>query len=144
MQMTQVAAEQTRSPWQGVHVATALQFTPDLAVDYDAFADHVRFLADNGVDGVCPNGSLGEYQTLSAQERSRVIKTAVEAAPEGFTVMAGAGAYGALDSRRWAEDAAESGAQSVLLLPPPARLHKAARPVQLMACPFQPGTKTKS
>jgi 1-pyrroline-4-hydroxy-2-carboxylate deaminase len=105
-------------PWRGVHVASALPLNEDLSVDYDAFAEHVRFLADNGCDGICPNGSLGEYQTLSDSERARVVTTAVEAAPSGFTVMPGAGAYSSLQSRRWIEQAAQAGAASVLLLPP--------------------------
>ena len=105
-------------PWRGVHVASALPFREDLSVDYDAFAEHVRFLAANGCDGICPNGSLGEYQTLSDEERARVVTTAVGAAPGGFTVMAGAGAYSSRQSRRWIEQAAEAGAASVLLLPP--------------------------
>lgn len=105
-------------PWRGVHVASALPFRDDLSVDYDAFAEHVRFLAANGCDGICPNGSLGEYQTLSDDERARVVTAAVEAAPDGFTVMPGAGAYSSLQSRRWIEQAAAAGAASVLLLPP--------------------------
>jgi 1-pyrroline-4-hydroxy-2-carboxylate deaminase len=105
-------------PWHGVHVASALPFHDDLSVDYDAYAEHVQFLAANGCDGICPNGSLGEYQTLSDEERARVVTTAVEAAPEGFTVMPGAGAYSARQSRHWIEQAAKAGASSVLLLPP--------------------------
>lgn len=109
---------ETRKPWHGVHVATALPFKDDLSVDFDAYAEHVRFLANAGCDGVAPNGSLGEYQTLSEEERGRVISTAVEASPEGFTVMAGVGAYGGLQSVKWAEQAAEAGAASLMLLPP--------------------------
>lgn len=105
-------------PWRGVHVASALPFHENLSVDYDAFAEHVRFLAANGCDGICPNGSLGEYQTLSDDERARVVTTAIEAAPNGFTVMPGASAYSSLQSRRWIEQAAAAGAGSVLLLPP--------------------------
>jgi 4-hydroxy-tetrahydrodipicolinate synthase len=90
----------------------------DLSVDLDAYGEHVRWLAEQGCDGVAPNGSLGEYQTLSDDERAAVVRTAIEAAPEGFTVMPGAGAYGALQSRRWAEQAAEAGAPVVMLLPP--------------------------
>lgn len=105
-------------PWHGVQVATALPFNDDLSVDYDGFAEHVKFLADNGCHGVAPNGSLGEYQTLTDEERGRVITTAVEAAPEGFGVMAGVGAYGALQTAHWTEQAAEAGASSVMLLPP--------------------------
>ncbi|NDL57557.1 dihydrodipicolinate synthase family protein [Phytoactinopolyspora mesophila] len=107
-----------RPPWHGVLVATALPFREDLSVDLDRYAEHVRWLADNGCHGVCPNGSLGEYQVLTAEERAAVVRTAVEAAPPGFTVMPGVGAYGAMEARRWAEDAAEAGAQVVLSLPP--------------------------
>lgn len=113
------SAESAESkPWRGVQVAAALPFRGDLTIDFDAYAEHVAFLAAGGCDGICANGSLGEYQTLSDDERARVVTTAIEAAPEGFGVMPGVGAYGALQSRRWAEHAAESGAQSVLLLPP--------------------------
>jgi 4-hydroxy-tetrahydrodipicolinate synthase len=109
---------ETRKAWHGVLVATALPFKDDLSIDYDAYAEHVRFLANAGCDGVAPNGSLGEYQTLSEEERARVITTAVEAASEGFTVMAGVGAYGALQTQKWAEQAAEAGAKALMLLPP--------------------------
>jgi dihydrodipicolinate synthase/N-acetylneuraminate lyase len=105
-------------PWHGVLVATALPMKADLSVDLDAYAEHVRWLADNGCDGVAPNGSLGEYQTLSDDERAAVVRTAIEAAPDGFVVMPGVGAYGALQSRRWAEQAAAAGAPVVMMLPP--------------------------
>ena len=110
------------TPWHGILVATALPMRPDAAgelqPDFDAYADHVRWLAANGSHGVVPNGSLGEYQTLSAADRARVVTTAVEASPPGFTVMPGVAAYGADEARRWAEQAAEAGAQCVMLLPP--------------------------
>ncbi|SBT46439.1 dihydrodipicolinate synthase family protein [Micromonospora narathiwatensis] len=105
-------------PWHGVLVATALPFDDGLGVDLDRFAEHVRWLAAEGCDGVTPNGSLGEYQTLTEKERSAVVRTAVDAAPDGFTVMPGIAAYGALEARRWAEDAAEAGCAAVMLLPP--------------------------
>ncbi|GAA3387729.1 dihydrodipicolinate synthase family protein [Streptomyces roseoviridis] len=105
-------------PWRGIMVATALPLRQDLTVDYDAYAEHVHWLVENGCDGVVPNGSLGEYQTLTDEERARVVRTAVEAAGDGARVMPGVAAYGSAESRRWAEQAAEAGAGSVLLLPP--------------------------
>ena len=105
-------------PWHGVIVATALPFTASGAVDYDRYGEHVAWLAENGCDGVAPNGSLGEYQVLTPDERGRVVRTAVDAAPEGFTVMPGVGAYGAREARELAEAAAEAGAQVVMALPP--------------------------
>lgn len=107
-----------KKPWHGVIVATTLQFKEDLSVDYDAYGEHVAWLAANGCHGVAPNGSLGEYQNLTEAERAQVIKTAVEAAPEGFSVMAGVSAYGAMEATYWAEQAAEAGADCVMLLPP--------------------------
>ncbi len=108
----------TQKPWHGIVVASTLPFKDDLSVDYDRFQQHVRFLADNGVDGITPNGSLGEYQVLSPGERARVVEAAVEAAPEGFSVIPGVGAYGSAESRQWTEQAKTAGAHGVLALPP--------------------------
>ena len=105
-------------PWHGVLVATALPYHADLSVDYDAYAEHVRWLVESGCHGVIPNGSLGEYQSLTDDERARVLRTAIEAAPAGSSVVPGVAAYSSLTARRWAEDAAEAGAPAVLLLPP--------------------------
>lgn len=104
-------------PWHGVNVATTLPIDPDFSVNYDAFGEHVRFLTSNGVDGIIPNGSLGEYQTLTEDERRQVVETAF-AAVDGAVVIPGVGAYGALESVRHTEHAAELGAPAVMLLPP--------------------------
>ncbi|MGQ7311068.1 dihydrodipicolinate synthase family protein [Microbacterium arabinogalactanolyticum] len=107
-----------RKPWHGVNLATTLPINPDFSVNYDAYAEHVRFVTDNGVTGIIPNGSLGEYQTLTEAERKQVCLTAIEAAPAGTAVIPGVGAYGALESIRLTEHAAENGAPAVMLLPP--------------------------
>jgi 4-hydroxy-tetrahydrodipicolinate synthase len=108
----------TKKPWHGVVVAIATPFKDDLSVDFGRLQEHVRWLADEGCDGVTPNGSLGEYQTLSDQERSDIVRAVVEAAPSGCSVVPGVGAYGSHQARRWAEDAAAAGADAVLSLPP--------------------------
>jgi 4-hydroxy-tetrahydrodipicolinate synthase len=105
-------------PWHGILTATATPFKANLDVDFEKYAEHVQWLAANGTHGVVPNGSLGEYQVLTADERGKMLETALAAAPEGFHVVAGVGAYGAYESRRWAEHAAERGAGAVMLLPP--------------------------
>jgi 4-hydroxy-tetrahydrodipicolinate synthase len=106
------------APWRGILVATALPLREDLGIDYDAYAAHVEFLAARGCHGVVPNGSLGEYQTLSPEERAAVVRTAVGAAPAGFPVVPGVAAYGAIEARRWTEQAAQAGCSAVMLLPP--------------------------
>lgn len=111
-------SETQRRPWHGVIVATSLPFDADGEVDYAAYAGNVSWLAAQGVDGIAPNGSLGEYQSLSWEERDRVVETAVDAAPDGFTVMPGVGAYSGRESRRHADVARDLGAQAVMALPP--------------------------
>ncbi|HVV24339.1 MAG TPA: dihydrodipicolinate synthase family protein [Pseudonocardiaceae bacterium] len=108
----------TNTPWHGVVVATALPLRDnDLSADLDRYGEHVRWLLDNGCDGVCPNGSLGEYQTLSDEERAGVVRTAVEAAGPD-RVLPGVSAYGSREAVRWAEQAGEVGCRAVMCLPP--------------------------
>ena len=107
----------SRRPWHGVLVATALPLRADLSVDYDAYAAHCAWLIEEGCDAVVPNGSLGEYQTLTAEERVRVVEVAV-CAVGGERVIPGVAAYGSIEARRWAEQAAAAGVQAVMLLPP--------------------------
>ncbi len=107
-----------RKPWHGVLVAASLPFNSDLSIDYDTYAENIAWLAESGCNGVTPNGSLGEYQSLTREERDQVVKTAVNAAPEGFTVMPGIGAYSGLESRRHAQVAKDLGCSAVMALPP--------------------------
>jgi dihydrodipicolinate synthase/N-acetylneuraminate lyase len=105
-------------PWHGVLVANPMAFDEKRELDLDRYAEHIRWLAESGCDGITPNGSLGEYQTLRAEERARVVQTAIEAAPEGFVVIPAVGAYGSREAVRWAEQAADVGAPAVMALPP--------------------------
>lgn len=109
---------------EGVIVATALPYRADpsapagLAVDYGRYAEHCRWLVANGCHGVGPNGSLGEYSSLTDQERRTVARTAVEAVGGSSAVVVGVHAVGSHQARHWAELAAEDGADAVLCLPP--------------------------
>lgn len=109
---------ETRKPWHGVIVATSLPFNEDLTIDFGAYGDSVAWLAEQGLHGVAPSGSLGEYQTLTYEERDRVVETALANAPDGFTVMPGVGAYGGREARRHARFAKDAGCQAVMCLPP--------------------------
>ncbi|MBZ4019788.1 dihydrodipicolinate synthase family protein [Streptomyces purpurogeneiscleroticus] len=108
----------------GVVVATALPYREDpaapagLAVDLDRYAEHCRWLVANGCDGVGPNGSLGEYSSLTDEERRAVARTAIEAVGDDGSVIVGVHGVGSHQARHWAEVAAEDGADGVLCLPP--------------------------
>jgi len=108
----------------GVIVATALPYAEDatapagLRPDLDKYAEHCRWLVDNGCRGVGPNGSLGEYSSLTDDERRAVARTAIEAVGDDGVVVVGVHGVGAHQARAWAEKAAEDGADGVLCLPP--------------------------
>ena len=117
MNSPETHAAAPRVPWHGVLVATALPLREDLSVDYERYAEHCAWLVAEGCDGVIPNGSLGEYQNLTPEEREAVVRTAV-AAVGADRVVPGVAAYGAAEARHWAEVAADAGCPAVLLLPP--------------------------
>jgi 1-pyrroline-4-hydroxy-2-carboxylate deaminase len=108
----------------GVIVAAALPYAEDatapagLRPDLDRYAMHCRWLIDNGCRGVGPNGSLGEYSSLTDDERRAVAKTAIDAVGNDGVVVVGVHGAGAHQARHWAELAAEDGADGVLCLPP--------------------------
>lgn len=120
-------SDSTRKPTAGlggVVVATALPYyekasaPAGLAVDLDRYAEHCRWLVDSGCRGVGPNGSLGEYSSLTDEERRAVARTAIEAVGDSGTVVVGVHGVGSHQARHWAEAAAEDGADGVLCLPP--------------------------
>ena len=108
----------------GVIVAAALPYAEDatapagLRPDLDRYAEHCRWLIENGCRGVGPNGSLGEYSSLTDDERRVVAKTAIDAVGNDGLVVIGVHGAGAHQARHWAELAAEDGADGVLCLPP--------------------------
>ncbi|UVS78644.1 dihydrodipicolinate synthase family protein [Actinokineospora sp. UTMC 2448] len=108
----------------GVIVATALPYAEDpaapagLRVDLDRYAEHCRWLVDSGCRGVGPNGSLGEYSSLTDAERRAVARAAVDAVGDDGVVVVGVHGPGWHQAKAWAEQAAEDGAHGVLCLPP--------------------------
>jgi 4-hydroxy-tetrahydrodipicolinate synthase len=109
---------------RGVIVAAALPYREDpsapagLAIDYDRYAEHCDWLIRNGCRGVGPNGSLGEYSSLTDEERRKVVQVAVEAVDGRGVVVAGVHGPGWHQARHWADLAAEDGADGILALPP--------------------------
>jgi 1-pyrroline-4-hydroxy-2-carboxylate deaminase len=111
----------TAPRFAGVFAATTLPFKRgDLALDLDRYRDHCAWLLDRGVAGIIPNGSLGEYESLSDAERGEVVHAAVDAAGGRAPVVPGVSGRSGVEARRWAEHAAEAGASAVMALPPTA------------------------
>ncbi|GAA3934034.1 5-dehydro-4-deoxyglucarate dehydratase [Actinomadura viridis] len=91
--------------------------TPDLAFDERAYRDHVAWLAGHPAAGLFAAGGTGEFFSLTPAEVGRVVRAAVDEAPDGMPIIAPAG-YGTALAAELARDAEEAGADAVLLLPP--------------------------
>jgi 4-hydroxy-tetrahydrodipicolinate synthase len=90
----------------------------DGAVDLDAFADHVAFVLEGGVDFLVPCGTTGESATLTAAEQEAVIQRCVEVAAGRVPVLAGAGSNDTRVATELARNAAKVGADGVLVVTP--------------------------
>lgn len=101
----------------GVYAAAATPFRADGEIDPDAYSAHCRWMVDSGVAGVVPNGSLGEYETMTETERAAVVTAAIDGAGAD-RVVPGVSGKSAREARAWAERAAESGVSAVMCLPP--------------------------
>lgn len=105
----------------GVYAATTVPFAEgDLGLDLDRYREHCAWLVDRGVTGIIPNGSLGEYESLTEAERALVVTAAVDAVGGRAAVVPGVSGRSGTEARRWAEHAAEAGAGAVMALPPTA------------------------
>jgi 1-pyrroline-4-hydroxy-2-carboxylate deaminase len=109
-------AETLRFP--GVLAATTTPFTADGQLHAGRFAEHCTWLIDEGVHGLVPVGSCGEYEALSDAEREQAVSTAVLAARGRALVVPGVSGKSAAEAARWAEQARIAGADAVMCLPP--------------------------
>lgn len=106
--------------FEGVYVATATPFRSDGALDLEAVAHNCQQLMDAGVHGIVPCGSLGEYETLTDDERAGVMKATMDAAAGRVEVVPGVSGKSAAEARRWVDTAAQLGCRAVMCLPPTA------------------------
>ena len=102
----------------GIYVAVITPFTEQDEVDYPRLHDHVEWLIQNGIHGLVPIGSVGEYASLTDDERARVVETIIKATAGRVPVMVGTGAPATRKAVFWARHARESGASALMALPP--------------------------
>jgi 4-hydroxy-tetrahydrodipicolinate synthase len=107
--------------FQGVLPAITTPFRADGTVDHDFLQKHVRWLLDNGCDGVIPLGSLGEGATLDFDEKVATLHTVVRAAGV-HPVAPGIAALSTHGAVALAKAAQAAGCRGLMVLP--AYVHK--------------------
>src|SRR3989442_8930765 len=104
--------------WRGVFPAITTQMKKDGALDLDATARHATALIQSGVAGVIFLGSLGENQSLSAEEKRRVIEAMVEAVNGRVPALSGVAESSTVEACRYARDCERLRLDGFMLMPP--------------------------
>ncbi|KAK0193571.1 hypothetical protein F5146DRAFT_926950 [Armillaria mellea] len=109
-------------PPPGYYVPAVLFMTESEDFDVAAIKAHVLRLAKGGVTGILVQGSNGEAQLLSREERIEAIKltrkTLDENGFQNIVVIAGTGAQSTRETKQFNVDAKEAGASHALVLTP--------------------------
>jgi 4-hydroxy-tetrahydrodipicolinate synthase len=90
----------------------------DGAVDYDKFAELVEFQIDQGSHGIVVCGTTGEPSTLTIAERAQLVEVAVDVAEGRIVVVAAAGSQSHQETVALITQAAEAGADALLVVTP--------------------------
>jgi 4-hydroxy-tetrahydrodipicolinate synthase len=98
--------------------AMATPFDSDLELNEAATRRLIRHLVDHGSDGVVVAGTTGESATLTDEEKLRLVEIAVDEIGDSATVVAGTGSNDTAHSVHLTREAAERGADAVLVVTP--------------------------
>ncbi|ESK94912.1 dihydrodipicolinate synthetase [Moniliophthora roreri MCA 2997] len=110
------------APPPGYYVPSVLFLSQNEDIDIPATKAHILRLAQGGVTGILVQGSNGEAQFLSHDERRLAIRLARQTLNENdfpnVLVIAGTGAQSTRETIKLCIDAKEAGASHVLVLTP--------------------------
>ena len=107
------------SNFRGVYPVVLTPFKENGDIDFALLEARVDWLIENGVHGLIPNGSTGEYAAMSREEQKQVIKCVCGAAKGRVPVIAGVTAETAKWVIEMSEAAKEYGADGLMALPSP-------------------------
>ena len=106
-----------RIGWSGVFPAATTQFKPDLTIDYGATQRMQDALVNDGVDGLVIMGTVGEGNSLDAEEKRKMIAATVEAARGRVPVIVGVSELTTPRGVALSQDAERLGASGLMVLP---------------------------
>lgn len=104
--------------WQGVFPAITTQMHKDGSPDLAATARHADVLIKSGISGLVFLGSLGENQSLTAEEKRGVMQAMIEAVAGRVPVLSGVAESSCLEACRYVKDCEKLGADGFMLMPP--------------------------
>ncbi len=104
--------------FRGTFTVSITPFGRDGAVDLAALRRFVEWQIAEGIHGIIPLGSTGEFLSLSPDEITAVIETVVQTAAGRIPVVVGTGAEDTREVVRKSREAERLGADGVMIIPP--------------------------
>lgn len=103
---------------KGVHTPVVTPFDANNEIDYDMLGRVIEFQLDNGISGIIPGGSTGEFYALSPDERHGLARFVKESVGGRAVLTAGCNATTTADVIDYAKSAEDMGYDAILLAPP--------------------------
>ncbi len=103
---------------RGIFPAIPIPFKSDWLLDEAEFRQYLRWISQQGVQGLVVNGHTGEISSLNAEERQHVTRICVDEVGDLLPIYSGISAEGTIEAVEHAQDAQAAGAKGILLMPP--------------------------
>jgi 4-hydroxy-tetrahydrodipicolinate synthase len=104
--------------FHGIYAAMTTPFHADGGLDLYGLRRLVDRLIDSGVDGLTPNGSTGEFTSMTHDERKQVVAAVVEQAAGRVPVIPHTGSLTTAEAVELSQHAEDVGASGVLAIAP--------------------------
>jgi 4-hydroxy-tetrahydrodipicolinate synthase len=102
----------------GAGVAIVTPFNEDESINYDKFDELLNYQIANGTDAIVVCGTTGESATMTEEEHAECVRFAIERVKHRVPVIAGTGSNCTKTAIQLSQDAAEHGADGLLLVTP--------------------------
>ncbi|MEM7024308.1 MAG: dihydrodipicolinate synthase family protein [Pseudomonadota bacterium] len=114
-----MASNEETGGFRGTYTVLVTPFTADgRAVDSNALRRLVDWQIEQGIHGLIPLGSTGEFLSISREERLEITEICVDAARGRVPVLVGTGAEATFDAIELSREAETMGADGVMIIPP--------------------------
>jgi len=104
--------------FRGTYTVMITPFDAEGALDVRALADFTDWQVREGIHGLIPLGSTGEFLSMTEAERETVARCVIETVAGRVPVLIGTGAEWTDDAVRAARMAEKAGADGVMIIPP--------------------------